>query len=159
MSTPHSNPDRTPVAQDVFTYCTKEKIDTWHVVRNHNAKGIVDRVVCKACGSEHKYRAVAVAKVSAAAKRGTVTRTADGHMRSPARAASTASSASLEDTWLKGLKKWGDKPVPGFDPASTFQAGEVFVHEVFGKGVVQTRRENRIDVLFQQGIKTLPSRP
>jgi hypothetical protein len=64
----------------------------------------------------------------------------------------------LEETWMAGLKKWGAKPVKSFDVAQHFAIGEVLSHAVFGKGVVQTRRENKIDVLFQNGqMKTLPS--
>jgi hypothetical protein len=154
-----ANPDRTPVAQDVFTWCTKEKTETWHVVRNHNAQGIVDRVVCKACGSEHRYKRAEAKPAASAAKRVVVRSASAGGGTRAAADASSMSSAMLEETWLKGLKKWGDKSVAPFDPATTFAAGEVLNHEVFGKGVVQSRRENKIDVLFRQGLKTLPSRP
>ena len=149
-----SKNDHTPVAQDVFTYCTKEKIDTWHVVMNHNAAGIVDRVVCKACKSEHKYRK------EPAAKKETRVASSSGRMvlrNSPA-GKMELNSKNLEETWLAGIKKWGEKPVVTFDPGTSFKAGEVFEHSSFGKGVVQARREGRIDVLFSSGLKTLPSK-
>lgn len=153
-----TNPDRTPVAQDLFTYCTKEKIDTWHVVRNHNAKGIVERVVCKACGSEHNYRKAPTAKDSSTAASRQISRSAASRGPTAREIAAATSSAALQDTWIKGLKKWGDKPVVTFDPSQSYSTGEVFDHEIFGKGVVQGRRENRVDVLFHSGLKTLPSR-
>ena len=153
--------DRTPVAQDVFTWCTKEKTETWHVVRNHDAKGIVERVVCKACGSEHKYKR----KTAAAAKPSptrAIVRGNGGAIRNTGAASSgkmQVASAALDETWFAGVKKWGEKPVRAFDPSLFFKMGEVLDHASFGKGVVQLRRENRIDVLFKEGIKTLPSRP
>jgi hypothetical protein len=160
------NPDRTPVARDLFTYCTKEKIDTWHVVMNHNNNGIVDRVKCKACGSEHRYRST---KMAAAAKKTPVgttlikrsngmTMKVDGPSTRKMSAAKAAESAADSDkVWLNGLKQWGDREVPAFDPTVPLTIGQVVNHPVFGKGVVQGRRENRVDVLFKDGVKTLPS--
>lgn len=158
-----SNPDRTPVAQDVFTWCTREKTDTWHVVRNHNAQGIVERVVCKACGSEHKYRRAKAELPMKSSGSRVIVRGAGGAARpsSPSRGGTNSgisSSAAMEETWFAGIKKWGDKAPKPFDPGQRFDSGEVLDHAVFGKGVVQARRENRIDVLFKTGLKTLPSK-
>ncbi|OQY44964.1 MAG: hypothetical protein B6240_09475, partial [Desulfobacteraceae bacterium 4572_87] len=47
--------DRTPVAQILETQCTKCKLPLTHTVVLHNAEGIVERVQCRTCGSEHKY--------------------------------------------------------------------------------------------------------
>ncbi|OQY49413.1 MAG: hypothetical protein B6240_03415, partial [Desulfobacteraceae bacterium 4572_87] len=47
--------DRTPVAQILETQCTKCKLPLTHTVVLHNAEGIVARVQCRTCGSEHKY--------------------------------------------------------------------------------------------------------
>lgn len=146
-----ADPDRTPVAQDLFTWCTKEKTETWHVVRNHNGNGIVERVICKACGSEHKYRL----KLTSTREKPAGSRVI---VRGSNSAAPAVSSKTLEETWMAGLKKWGAKPVKPFQVTLHFAVGEVLEHSVFGKGVVQTRRENKIDVLFQNGqMKTLPS--
>ncbi len=48
--------DRTPVAQIVMTMCTKCEMELSHVVVALNAAGIVERVKCHTCGTEHKYR-------------------------------------------------------------------------------------------------------
>ena len=47
--------DRTPVAQILVTQCTKCKLPLTHMVVLHNSEGIVERVQCRTCGSEHKY--------------------------------------------------------------------------------------------------------
>ncbi len=44
--------DRTPVAQNVVTKCTKCEMELDHVVVAHDAMGIVERVKCHTCGSE-----------------------------------------------------------------------------------------------------------
>lgn len=170
MSLHKGNPDKTPVAQDLFTYCTREKTDTWHIVRNHDAAGFVDRVICKACSSEHKYRKQAAAAVVKASGPRTLVRDANGVLKSapaktgtgrgPGRVAAVSASSSpgaLRDTWLAGLKKWGAKEVTPYDINKSYLSGQVFEHSVFGKGVVQARRENKVDVLFSEGLKTLPS--
>ncbi|MBW2561292.1 MAG: hypothetical protein JRE40_10625, partial [Deltaproteobacteria bacterium] len=47
--------DRTPVAQNIATRCTKCKMELNHTVISHTMEGIVARVKCRTCGSEHKY--------------------------------------------------------------------------------------------------------
>jgi hypothetical protein len=176
---PNTNPDRTPVAHDVYTYCTKEKHETWHVVRNHNASGIVERVVCKACGSEHKYKSNRLAAAPArTGGRNVIVRNSEGGSRTASsaltkttssasgtrrptgvRAAAAAAAAeNLEETWFKLVKAWGEKTVRAYATTEHYRLREVFEHEVFGKGVVQNRRETKIDVLFREGMKVLPSR-
>jgi hypothetical protein len=155
MTTTTSNPDKTPVASDVFTYCTKEKIETWHVVRNHNASGIVDKVVCKACKSEHKYKPKALLAIAKSA-RTVVKKSASS--ATPGQK-TTQPTKDLEGVWFSMVKKWGNKEVAAFDPSRHFNTGEVFEHPTFGKGVVQARRENKIDVVFPNGLlKTLISK-
>jgi hypothetical protein len=162
------HPDKTPVAQEVKTYCTREKTDTFHIVMNHDRMGYVDRVKCKACGSEHKYKKTVVkATVSSTPKTAFVRSNSGTLMVNPAAPKSSSASkgasrgsgsAQLEDSWFLKIKKWGEKPVRDYNPQENFDLNEVFKHEVFGKGAVQTRRENKIDVLFQVGLKTLPSK-
>ena len=47
--------DRTPVAQNMMTTCTRCKMELKHVVVFHGMDGIVKKVKCLTCGSEHKY--------------------------------------------------------------------------------------------------------
>lgn len=153
--------DKTPVAQDIWCWSTKEKAYTWHVVVNHDAKGFVDRVQCKVSKSIHKYKKMAAKAATApktASKTGAKTATRKPSTAGTARAAAAAkSSAALEDLWFRGVKKWGEKPVPKYDPKATYQPDEVVEHATFGKGVVQKRRDSKIDVLFREGAKVLPS--
>ncbi|NCN27073.1 hypothetical protein GW915_05805 [bacterium] len=146
------NPDKTPVAADLYTLCTREKIETWHVVRNHNAQGIVDRVICKSCGSEHKYRPTKKI-VASSSTRSSVIR------RSPATEKNAAFSPALRDTWFSQIKAWGvDKEAIVYDPKSSFEEGQVIKHQSFGKGAIQKIRGTKMDVLFEEGIKTLPTK-
>ena len=161
MTSIPSDIDRTPVAKDIFCFSPKEKAMTWHVVINHDANGYVDRVQCKVTGQVHKYKRQN--KPAAAAKATSITRRAPGSnvllgkSVSSSAAKKMESSAVLEETWFAGIKAWGTKVVTNFDPAKSFEKRQVLEHAVFGKGVVQARRDNKIDVLFKEGVKTLPS--
>ena len=144
--------DRTPVAQDVWCYSAKEKAFTWHVVLNHDANGYVDRVQCKTSKSIHKYKRQnkeTASPLKNAPKRIVSKRT------SPASAA--AKSANLEEIWFEGIKAWGNKVVKAYAADTTFHVKEVIDHPTFGKGVIQARRDNKIDILFRTGMKTLLS--
>lgn len=139
--------DRTPVAQDILCFNSKEGCDTWHVVVNHDSNGYVDRVQCKMTGVIRKY------KRKNPAPRKVVSRGASAFVRKKP----SAPSLVLEEEWFNGVKAWGDKVVRDYAADKSFEKGEVFSHPNFGKGVVQNRRDNKIDVLFKVGIKTLHS--
>ena len=143
-----SRPERTPVASDLFTLCTKEKIDTWHVVRNHNAMGIVDRVICKSCGSEHKYRSSAASAASSGVRK--ILRRPSSSSAAPTR------SVNLRDVWFEKLKLWGTKDPLSYAPDKSFAEGDVLKHSAFGRGAVSKLRGSRMDVLFESGMKVLP---
>ena len=59
--------------------------------------------------------------------------------------------------WLQGIKAWDKKVVLTYSPAKTFNVGDVLEHPLFGKGVVQSRRENKVEVLFRSELKVLQS--
>lgn len=149
--------DRTPVAQDIWCWSPKEKAFTWHVVVNHNAEGFVDRVQCKVSKVIHKYKRLAkaaVAKNKVASR--SITRRTTGKPTAIAKD-TVLSAGALEEVWFAGVKKWGEKPPRPYSPKVSFDGGDVLDHVAFGKGVVQKRRDNKVDVLFRTGIKVLPS--
>jgi len=149
-----SDIDRTPVAKDIWCFSPKEKAFTWHVVINHDAHGYVDRVQCKTTGQVHKYKRQNKPEAQKKATASIVRRPGG-----VATAKTIESSAVLEETWFKGIKAWGEKPALSFAPEKFFDKGNVVDHPAFGKGVVQARRDNKVDVLFKVGMKTLPSAP
>jgi len=156
---PSTDIDRTPVAKDIWCFSPKEKAFTWHVVINHDAKGYVDRVQCKVTGQVHKYKRQN--KPEAPRAGSTIVRRPGpaslAASASKSAAKSIENSATLEETWFAGVKAWGDKVVSSYEPTKFFDKKHVVDHPVFGKGVVQARRDNKIDVLFKVGLKTLPS--
>lgn len=132
-------PNKTPVAQDVFTYCTRCKIETHHVVMSH-LKGYVSKVKCRDCGSEHKYR-------------GAPPGPKKPKKPSSSKPQKTAIEASIEYREL--MNEHGSKDPIGYAISKTFALHDIIQHKVFGKGIVTQVLPQKIEVLFQDSVKLL----
>ena len=129
--------DRTPVARDIVTVCSRCKLELNHIVVRHNAEGIVDRVKCHTCGFEHKYKPVKK-KAEGTKKRKTAVR-----------------KKSPEKEYQTLMEKNIDVVPVQYNMKASFGKGKVIDHKTFGKGIVLETSFERIDVLFQEGVKTL----
>jgi hypothetical protein len=134
--------DRTSVGKTVVTMCTKCKMELNHVVIVHNEEGIIDRVKCNTCGSEHKYRR---------AKKKADSTKAETTKRAPRKKKTDPSEiyGSLD-------KKYRDKaPVP-YSMSGSFNDEDVIAHKVFGKGFVTgLPTSQQIQVTFIDGTRIL----
>lgn len=132
--------DNTPVAGDIVTRCTKCKLELRHIVISHNKEGIVARVKCCTCGGEHKYyseqkRALAKIKKEKAAKVAKKNREAERYAR------------LLEQNQGKKIISYG--------MSQKYKDHDIIDHKTFGKGVVTTAYSQKIDVLFETGLRIL----
>ena len=128
--------DRTPVAKDIVTVCSRCKLELNHIVVRHNTEGIVDRVKCHTCGFEHKYKPVK--KKAPAKKRKTAVR-----------------KKSPEKEYASLMEKNIDAESVPYSMKSAFNEGDVIEHKTFGRGFVTAISFERIEVLFEGGIKML----
>ena len=129
--------DRTPVAKDIITVCSRCNLELNHIVVRHNTEGIVDRVKCYTCGFEHKYKAIKK-KAETTKKR-----------KSPVR------KKSPEKDYEALMEKNIDIVPVQYSMKASFSEGEIIDHKTFGKGIILETSFERIEVLFQGGIKTL----
>ena len=132
--------DRTPVAQELVTRCTKCKLELNHVVVVHNLEGIVDRVQCKTCGSEHKYRPdkkKAPVKTPNKKKR-TVTKKED-----------------FAETFERLAEKFKEKEPVNYSMSGSFKTDEVIDHKTFGMGIVTSVSYRKMEVAFSEGPRIL----
>ena len=129
--------DRTPVAKDIITDCSRCKLELNHIVVRHNTKGIVDRVKCHTCGFEHKYKPVKK-KAAATKKRKSPTR-----KKSPEKQYEALMAKNIDVV-----------PVP-YSMKASFSESDVIDHKTFGKGIITETSFERIEVLFKDGAKTL----
>lgn len=137
--------------------------------------GEISKVECKACGSVHKYRESRAAK-SGVAQQPSVRRVRAGQSREEARdvrpkaappkssarpstgksAAKRSSAAKLESAWQEAMVRHSiETPLP-YAMGNTYAAHDFLDHPVFGRGeVLQIVPPDKMDVLFQEGVKTL----
>jgi len=130
--------DRTPVAQNVATMCTKCKMVLNHVVIVHNAQGIVDRAKCLTCGSEHKYR--------------------PGSKKAPAKKANkkaTTRKKVVAIDYKKLAEQFQEKESLPYSMSSSFEEEDVVAHQTFGRGIVLSVSHQRMEVAFSGGPRTL----
>ena len=132
--------DRTPVAQILETQCTKCKLLLTHTVVLHNAEGIVERVQCRTCGSEHKYHPE---KKKAAKKPAKKPR------------AKKAKKPTAADIFEQLAQKFQEKkPVP-YTMAGSYKTDDVIDHKTFGKGIVTGVSYQKMDVAFADAPRML----
>ena len=130
--------DRTPVAENVMTMCTKCEMELNHVVVAHNAGGIVERVKCHTCGSEHKYRPDK--------KRAT---------KKTSKKSITIQEVNLTKTFEELAEKFKKKmPLP-YSMSGSFENDDVIDHKTFGMGFVISASRDKMEVAFSDGPRIL----
>ena len=136
--------DRTPVAQILETQCTKCKLLLTHTVVLHNSKGIVERVQCRTCGSEHKYHPEKKKAAKKAAKK---------PAKKP-RAAKTKKPDAAAIFEQLAAKFQDNKPVP-YTMQGSYKTDDVIDHKTFGKGIVTGISYQKIEVAFADAPRLL----
>ncbi len=131
------------VGGDIESMCTKCR-----EVRNHTIVAMVEnkvaRVECNTCGGVHNYRP----PKNAATPR---TRKASD---APKRKSSRASAD--QEQWEKAVAGKGPGEVRSYDMGAGYKADELVEHPTFGLGIVTaTFKPNKMEVLFQDGRKTM----
>jgi hypothetical protein len=130
--------DRTPVAQDIIAMCTKCRMELNHVVIAHNAEGLVERVKCHTCGSEHKYRPMK--KTSTAKNR--------------AKKASVKKAEPGKEFQMLN-DRLADKAASAYKMSETYDIDDVIDHRIFGRGIVINTFSQKMEVIFADGTRIL----
>jgi hypothetical protein len=119
------------LGDDIETRCGRCKEDRLHQVVALGSGAVPERVICKTCGSEHKYRA----------PRAALPRTARGPRAGGSRSVEVeipANAVALD-----------------YSPKDTYIPGNVIAHPKFGRGKVVDARTGKIDVKFGTELRTL----
>lgn len=137
------NKDTAEVGKYIVTRCSRCDNDVNHVVVAQGADGIVARVKCIVCGSEHNYkRTKAVVKSS----------TTSSRRFTPKAPAPPKVSIKLWEEAKSGAK---NKVPLEYAINKTFEKDNLIYHPTMGVGVVMKAYDNKIDVIFSQDIKAL----
>jgi hypothetical protein len=130
--------DRTPVSENVITKCTKCKMELNHVVVANNAAGIVERVQCLTCGSEHKYHREKKKPTKRISKKNIFTQEVD-----------------LTNTFENLADKFKEKrPLP-YRMSGSFKNDDVIDHNTFGMGIVINASCDKMEVVFSDRPRLL----
>lgn len=133
------------VGSEIACYCTKCKLDLHHVIMAMVEERII-KVQCKTCGGVHKYRDAEKIRKAPVAKKsrvaGTVTK--------------IDPPEKIQALWESGMKG-ANGTERSYKMDASYNVGEIVVHEVFGKGVVQKIFTKRILALFKDKERLLAS--
>jgi hypothetical protein len=135
------------VGGEVDASCTKCKMLLGHTILAMVGSRIA-RVRCNTCQGEHNFR---TSGETAERTRAPRARTAAGRPTARAAAVAAASGGDL-DSLIKG--KDISQPLR-YQANQAFSKDEVIQHPSFGLGVVLSVRGEKLDVMFNAGLKTL----
>ncbi len=119
---------------DVDSFCTRCRLNLAHIVVAMVA-GVPVRVKCRTCGSTHRFRG------------------APSDRPRPVRRES-ASPRSLRPTPASVVDA-AEGPEHSYRMEDSYRPGDVIVHSVFGKGVVQKTLFRKCSILFRDRERIL----
>ena len=122
---------------DVDSYCTKCKLILEHIVVAM-VRDVVVKVKCKTCGGIHNFKNTPVARSGAP------------------RASSTTSKSFMQTqaVWGKAVET-AHGPELTYEMVRAYHAGDLIVHSIFGRGVVQKTFFKKCAVLFKDKERVL----
>lgn len=134
-----------PVAKSVFTDCKKCGAEKYHVVLAHTSSTSA-KVECEICHSKKTYKLpkAAKAKVPGAAKA----------PRASSPRGASARAAAHEAEYQTLLAAANADSVP-YNMKGKFALNQKIQHPKFGVGIVKTSLSDKVEVVFQDEIRSL----
>ncbi len=127
---------------ETASYCTKCRLDLNHVIVAMVGAKIV-RVKCMTCGSEHNFRSAENDRAKQTGKTG-----------SPKRKSGKALTS--EALWENRIAAAKGMELP-YEMVKSYNAGDIIVHNLFGRGVVQKTYFKKCTVIFKDQERMLVS--
>ncbi len=131
--------DRITTGGDIDSYCTRCKLNLEHIILAM-VSGAVVKVKCKTCGSIHRFKGMPAVRTKSPRKEG----------------AASKSFVSSQALWEAAMEEAHGPELP-YDMARSYRTGDVIVHGIFGKGVVQKTLFKKCTVLFRDKERLLAS--
>lgn len=129
------------VAKSIFTFCKKCDADRYHRVLAHTSSTSA-KIECEICKSKKTYT---IAKAGGTGKRAVAT--------GPKAVAARRSTHASEYSFLM-TNRGSEQGVP-FNIRTKFELNQKIDHPKFGAGFVKNVMADRIDVIFEEELKTL----
>ncbi len=141
------------VGKLIDAYCLRCKLTLSHVVL-YEFQGTIQKVKCRTCGAEHKYRGVKP-EARPGAERLKEPKSGRRGAASPSPKAGKEKSTLKEWTQKRELLK-DEEGIRTYSLHDTFLAGDVIRHPTFGIGFVEkVLSETRMDVLFEDALRRM----
>lgn len=141
------------VGELIDAYCLRCKLTLSHVVL-FEVGGTIQKVKCRTCGAEHKYRGLKPEIKSG-----------ETPLKRPrARQGAAASASSPSGRGAPTLKEWTHKMeklqdeegIRSYSLRESFTRSDVIRHPTFGIGFVErVLSETRMDVLFKDALRRM----
>jgi hypothetical protein len=129
--------DRITAGGDIDSYCTKCRLNLEHIVVAMVGTTVV-KVKCKTCGGIHRFKDTPVARPGLSKKKSVASRPL----------------AQTQAIWESAIGPAG-RPELVYDMAHSYRAGDVILHPIFGKGIVQKTFFKKCSVLFKDSERLL----
>jgi hypothetical protein len=127
------NNNKTPMATKVSTKCNKCKKVLDHDVISQDLDGIIGKVKCLTCGSEHKFIA---------------------EKKKAVRAVKPKKVDPAKDFNLLTEATKGKRP-QNYSMSGSFRVGDVIDHNTFGMGIVISALNKQMEVVFSDRPRIL----
>jgi hypothetical protein len=128
------NINKTTLMENVAAICTKCKILLEHTILSRDAEGVIGKVKCLSCGSEHKYRQEKVKTPRKVLKPKKVDPAKDFNL--------------LSETFKEKRRQ-------RYSMSGTFKVGDVIDHNTFGMGFVISALNKQMEVVFSDHPRVL----
>ena len=129
--------DRISTGRDIDSYCTKCKLILEHIVVAMTGATVV-KVKCKTCGSTHRFKGMPAERTKSPRMKGTAIK----------------SVLTTQAQWEEAVGTANGNELP-YEMTGSYRAGDIIVHSVFGKGVVQKTLFNKCSILFRDKERLL----
>lgn len=130
--------DRISTGDDIDSYCTKCRLTLEHIVVAM-VGGSVVKVKCKTCGGTHRLKGAPNTTPKSPKKEG-------GPVY--------RSSVTVHALWQAAVNAANGTELE-YEMSGSYRPGDLIVHSVFGKGVVQKDFYKKCSVLFSDKERTL----
>lgn len=137
-----------PVAKSFNTYCKKCDADRYHRVLTHTSSTSA-KIECEICHSKKTYT---LAKEGSMAKKAKKATTAGGVTK--AKVSRPRKNSHADEYGSLMLNRGAEKGIP-FSIKTTFKVDQKIDHSKFGPGFVKSVLPDRVDVMFEDEVKTL----
>ncbi len=144
------------VAKNFYTLCKKCEAERYHVVLAHTSEKSA-KIKCEVCGSVKSYTLPKARKASttSAAKAPGAAKTGTGRGGRRGKNSEESRRAAHQSEYEGLLQTHDAKPTQAYSMKGKFELNHKLNHPKFGLGVIRAIQQDKIEVVFQDEIRSL----